>query len=75
MLKKTPNFGRVAHTQIRVRIFIFCWKKDHLCLIRRQVNFQQRNQFIISILSHLKKIIFNHSEGVWEGQNKSVPYT
>ena len=25
-------------------------------------------------MSHLKKIIFNHSEGVWEGQNKSVPY-
>ena len=32
---------------------------------------------LVYILSHLKKIIFNHSEGGWEGegQNKSVPYT
>ena len=25
-------------------------------------------------MSHLKKRFFNHSEGGWEGQNKSVPY-
>ena len=72
---KTPNFGCVVHTHIRVRPFIFCSKKDRLCLIRRHVNFQQPNQFIEFTLSHLKQIIFNHSEGLWEGRNKSVPYT
>ena len=25
-------------------------------------------------MSHLKKSFFNHSEGGWEGQNRSVPY-
>ena len=37
--------------------------------------FQQPNPFLKFNLSYLKKIIFYHSEGGWEGQNKSVPYT
>ena len=45
-----------------------------VCLIRWFVKFQQPNPFIEFNLSHLNKIIFNHSEGGWEGQNKSVPY-
>ena len=54
--------------------FHFLLKKDRLCLIRRHVNFQQQNQFIKFILSHLKKIILNLSKDGWKGQNKSVPY-
>ena len=52
----------------------FLFEKDRLCLMRRCVKFQQPNPFLKFNLSHLKKIIFNHSEGGWEGQNKSVPY-
>ena len=65
---KTPNFGGAVHTHIRVRPFIFCSRKDRLRLIRMHVNFQQPNQFMKFILSHLDRIIFNQSEGGWEGQ-------
>ena len=74
-LEKTPNFGCTVHTHFRVRHPIFCLKKDRLCLIRWCVKIQQPNPFLKFNLNHLKKIIFNHSEGGWEGQNKSVPYT
>ena len=51
-------FGRT----FRVRHPIFCLKKDRLCLIRWCVKFQQ--PILTFNLSHLKKIIFNPSEGV-----------
>ena len=74
IFEKTPNFGRAVRTHFRVRHPFFCSKKDRLCLIRRCVKFQQPNPFLKFNLSHLKKIIFNHSEGGWEGQNKSLSY-
>ena len=75
MLKKHPTLGVWLTPKSGSAFNFLLKKKDRLCLIRRHVNFQQHNQFIKSILSHLKKIIFNHSEGVWEGQNKYVPYS
>ena len=73
--KKTPNFGCEVGTHFRIGHPIFCSNKDRLCLIRWCVKFQQPNPFLKSNLSHLEKIIFDHSEGGWEGQNKFVPCT
>ena len=70
--KKHPTSA--VRTRFRVQHPIFCEKKDRLCLITRCVKFQQQNQFLECNANHLKKIIFNHLEGGWEGQNKSVPY-
>ena len=42
--------------------------RDRFCMT------QKANQFLKFILNHLKKVLFNHSEGGWEGQNISVPY-
>ena len=73
-LKKTSKLGCAVRTHFRVHHPIFCSKKDQLCLFRGCVKFQQPNPFQKFNLRHLKKIIFNHSEGGWEGLNKSVPY-
>ena len=72
--EKTPKFGRAVRTHFRVWHPIFYSKRDRLCLIRWYAKFQQQNPFLEFNLSHLQKIILNHSEGGWEGQKKSVPY-
>ena len=74
MLKNTQLQACGSHPNQGPPFHILLKKKDRLCLIKRHLSFQQQNQFIKFIWNHLNKIIFNHSEGGWEGQNKSESF-